>query len=225
VGLPCAVATFTEPGNTSQNFASVEVPVNPSSSELPILTESEEQEIAKQFQDRLLAYRFRNRSKVLSSTFDAQRFTLGVRELAQAFGRCAPDDPELQQELVHVLSAQDTEIRSGRWTDLNTILLEVILAGCHEAGRQYLYVGDIAKDVQALLEDRGERRQVEPREVGARLRGAGLVTEPRDSKGFRLRLSQLVRGQVHKLARSIAAPTIEARAVSCPDCRADGRTN
>jgi hypothetical protein len=219
----CAVATFTD-GHAPKTSSGIHVPMGPVCREPDTLSDSEEEKIAETFQAKLLGYRLANHSKVLRSTFDVPQFSLEMREQARSMGRCTPDDTDLQQELVHVLSAHDAEIRSERWTDVNTILVEVILAGCHEADRQHLYIGEIAKDVRALLEDRGERRQVEPREVGERLRGAGLIAE-RVSKGFRLRLSQVVRRRVHELAYSIDAPTIEAGAVSCPDCRAEGRTN
>jgi len=178
------------------------------------LSDSQEEKIAETLQAKLLGYRLTSHRKVVRSTFDVPQFSLKMRELARSMGRCTPESPELQQKLVHVLSQQDAEINSERRTDLNTILVEVVLAGCHEASQQHLYIGDITRDAMALLEDRGERRHVEAREVGARLRVLGLSTEPRDSKGFRLRLSPLVRVRVHELAYSLVAPTIESGAVS-----------
>lgn len=218
--LFCAVATFTEPVDSCvpKIFSGIEIPMGPSCSDLTILKASEEQEIAEDFQGRLLAYRFTNHSRVLSSTFDVQHFTFRMRELARTLGRCTPDDPELQQKVVHVLSTQDAEIRSERWTDLNTVVVESILAACHEACRQHLYMGEIAETVEVILTGRGENRKVSAREVGKRIRLLGLVPEPRDSKGFRLRLSQFVRRRVHELAYSLAAPTIEAGLIRCADC-------
>jgi hypothetical protein len=217
--LSCAVATFTEPGWASKNVSGFEIPAGASCPEPMILKASEVREISEAFQDRLLTYRFTNHSRVLNSTFDVQNFTIRMRELARSIGRCIPDDPELQQEVIQFLAAQDGEIRSERWTDLNTIVVESILARCHETGRQHLYVGEIAIDAMAFLYSRGERHQVEAREVGERLRVLGLFTEPRDSKGFRLCLSPLVRRRVHELAHSLAGPMIGSGTISCPDCQ------
>ena len=215
-GMFCAVATFTDIADVRGHKTSsgIHVPMGPAFREPEHLSDSQEEKIAETLQAKLLGYRLTSHRKVVRSTFDVPQFSLKMRELARSMGRCTPESPELQQKLVHVLSQQDAEINSERRTDLNTILVEVVLAGCHEASQQHLYIGDITRDAMALLEDRGERRHVEAREVGARLRVLGLSTEPRDSKGFRLRLSPLVRVRVHELAYSLVAPTIESGAVS-----------
>jgi hypothetical protein len=221
----CAVATFTDFGNSCvpQNLSGIEIPVDSSCSEPAILKESEEREIANHFQDRLLAYRFTNHNKVLSSTFDVQHFTFGMRELAQSFGRCTPGDAELQQNLIQLLAAQDAEIRSEKWTDVSTVIVEALLAACHEKGVKCVYVGEIAETVEVILTGRGENRTVSAKEVAERIRALGLVTEPRDSRGFKLRLNQVVRRRVHDFAYALAAPTIEAGVISCMDCRVPER--
>lgn len=211
----CAVATFS---CMPQNFSAIEIPVGPSGPELKILSDSEEQKITETFQDRLLAYRFSNHRKVLSSTFDVPHFTFAMRELARSFGRCTPDDADLQQKVIRLLAVQDADIRSERWSDVTTVVVEALLAACHEEGKTHIYIGELAELVEVILGGRGENRKVSAREVGQRIKPLGLVTEPRDSKGFKLRLTQIVRRRVHNLAHSLDAPTIDDGIVRCADC-------
>jgi hypothetical protein len=226
VNMYYAAATFTEPVNSPlpQSFSGIEIVMDPASSEPTILNPPDEQKIADDFQSRLLAYRFTNYSEVLGSRFDVEQFSFGLRELARSFGRCTPDT-ELRQKLIQHLAAQDAEIRSGRWTDLSTVTVEALLAACHQAGTNCVYAGEIAEMVQVILTGRGENRKVSAREAEARIRLLGLVPEPRDSRGFRLRLTQIVRRRVHELAYSLHAPTTDGGSVRCEDCIRHGKTN
>jgi hypothetical protein len=221
VDMFCAVATFTELGahGASKTFSGIEIPVGPPERKLTILNDSDERKIAEYFQAKLLRYRFANHSKVLNSTFDPGGLTFPVRELATSIGRCTPDDTELQQQVIRLLTPQDAEIQSERWTELNTVVIEALLAACHEAKKRVLYVAEIAEAAEVILMGRGENRTVGAREVGARLRLLGLATEPRDSRGFRLCLTEVIRRRVHELAHALTVPTLEDGVVRCVHCK------
>ena len=142
-----------------------------------------------------------------------------MRELARSLGACTPDDPDLQAELINLLQEQDTEIRAARWTDLDTVVIEAVLFYCHEAARGFVYVGEIARTVETILQERGESMVMEPGLVGKRLRSLRLMTEPRDSKGVRLLLTNAVRCLVHELARDYEVAPIQDGVERCQHCK------
>lgn len=117
----------------------------------------------------------------------------------------------------------NAEILSERWVDPTTVVIDSLLAACHQAEKTQMYVGEIAQDVEVILGGRGDYRKIEAREVGHRIKQLGLVTEARNSKGFRLVLTQPVRRRVHELARSLAVPTIQNSVVRCEDCQGKAR--
>jgi len=103
--------------------------------------------------------------------------------------------------------------------DPNCAVIEAVLTRCHLGESDSLYVGQIAQDVEVILNGRGENCSVNAREVGGRLRMLGLFTEPRDSKGFKLALTAGLRRKIHELARDFSVPTLHGDAEQCGDCR------
>lgn len=187
---------------------SLEISLLPARQRLPVLDEAVLEKIAEDFQARMLGYRLANFSKVLNSTFDAPALTPSLRELARNLSACTSDDPELRAQVPEFLCAQDKEMRSAAWLDLNNIIIEALLAFIHEAKEHSVYVGEIAGAVETILGDRGEERKLEPRAIGARLEALGLITEPRDRKGIRLVLSADVSRRVHELAHHFSVPSV-----------------
>jgi hypothetical protein len=199
-------------------LSGIEVPVVFPVRQLEILDENTQRRIAADYQPKLVGYRRANYEKIRSSKFDAPDLTSPMRGLARSLGACTPDDEDLQAETVHLLAARDADIQASKWTDLNVTIVEAILGFIHEGKETYIYVGDIAKAAEAILLGRGERRQVEAREVGEKLRFLELETEPRDSRGFKLLLTEVIRRRVHELARDFDAPSIQHPVAGCPCC-------
>jgi hypothetical protein len=220
IDFHCAVATYTQLGNACGGvIPSLEIPVVPACNSVPVLDNSMRQRIANDFQARLLGYRFVNFRQVVNSLFDATELTPSVREVAQSLAACTPDDPDLQAQVPDFLRIQDQEIRSAAWLDLDTAIVETLLAFVHEGREDHVYVGEIAKSAEEILTRRGENRKREPRTVGPRLAVLGLITEPRDSKGIRLVLTENVARRVHKLASNLSAPSMRYGAKSCELCK------
>jgi hypothetical protein len=215
-----AAVTYSESrgGRTPCKLFGLEIPVFSAGRDLPALDDVARQKIADDFQPRLLAYRLENYGKVCQSHFDASEFISPTRELAGCLGACTPEDPDLQAQLIQLLKGQDTEYRSALWTDLNTAIIEALVAYIHEGELNSIYVGKIAESAEVILEGRGEHRRIEARHVGERLRNLGLNTEPRDSKGMKLIFSQAVKRRVHELAHDLDVPTIRSGKEGCPDC-------
>ena len=217
----CAVATYTEFDGASGSgiIPSLEIPVMPACEGLHVLDSAMRQKIADEFQAKLLAYRCANWSRVLTSTFDAPELTPSMQELAKSLSACTPDDPELQAQVLECLRIQDREMRSAAWLNLNTVIIEAILAFVHEAKKDSVYVAEIAEAAETILSARGENRKLEPRAIGARLSALGLITEPRDRKGIRLILSGEISRRVHELARSFSVPSSQDSLKGCDLCK------
>jgi hypothetical protein len=216
----CCVATHTEFGNTSASgvMPMLEISTFSSRQNLPVLDNAIRHKIANDFQPRLLGYRLANYAKVLNSAFDAPELAPSTRELAKNLSACTPDDPDLQAQVPEFLRRQDQDIRSAIWLEINTAVIETVLAFLHEGKQNCIYVREIAKASEEILSRRGENLHLEPRAIGARLGILGLITEPRDSKGVRLVLTEQVSRHVHELASYLSVPSILNGARGCPHC-------
>ena len=53
-----------------------------------------------------------------------------------------------------------------------------------------MYVAEISNIAQAILNGRGDDSTIDPGAFGKRLKSLGFVTEPRDAKGKKLRLTR-----------------------------------
>jgi hypothetical protein len=222
VDFHCAVGTYTEFGSScgSGVIPSLEIPVIRASQCLPVLDRSILQKIANDFQPKLLDYRLANFSKVVNSKFEAPELTASMQELAQNLSACTPDDPDLQAQVLELLRKQDQETRSAAWLDIDTVIIEAVLASIHEGKQNCIYVGEIAKAAEAILWGRQESRKLAPREIGTRLRLLELDTEPRNSQGVRLLLTADLSRRVHELAYQLSVPSVENGSVRCSHCRA-----
>jgi hypothetical protein len=220
----CAVGTYTELGAIcgSDALPRLEIPLVPALNGLPVLDETARQKIAEDFQPQLLAYRLDNFSKVLKAAFDAPQFTPSMQELAKSLAACTPGDPDLQAQVPEFLRFQDKEMRSAAWLELNTVIIEALLAFVHEAKADSIYVAEVAKAAEVILESRGEHQELEPRAIGPKLRTLGLNTEPRDREGIRLILTREVFRRVHELAYFYSVPSVHDGSMRCDFCR-EGR--
>lgn len=221
VDFHCAVATYSElRGCCAQGlFPGIEIPVWVSRRELPVFDDSAQQKICEAFQPQLLGYRLANYRNVCNSNFDTTELTAPMLELARALGACTPGDATLQGETVELLRGQDACIRSDKWTKPDIVIIEAILAFIHEGKMDCVYMGQIGEAAETILAGRGEYRKFDPKEVAARVRLFGLVTEPRNSKGVRLLFTQGVCRRVHELARDYDVPSVSNAHDKCKYCK------
>ena len=214
--LQCGLATYLETGRASGSgmIPSLEISVIPSRRSLPVLDQTVQEKIANDFQPKLLSYRLAHYAKVLNSAFNVPELTPSMQHLAQNLGACTPDDPDLQAQIPELLRAQDQDIRSATWLDIDTVIIETVLAAIHE-GRKCIYVGEVTKGAEAILWGRGENQELSPKETGTRLRLLRLVPEPRNKKGIRLRLTTELSRRTHELACNLMVPSILDGAQRC----------
>jgi hypothetical protein len=183
----------------------VQVPMLPGSQGLSRLDVGTTRRISADFQPRLLGFRRNNICKAQEVYFDASKLTYPLRELAQSFAAATPDDAAMRAQLVDLLQQEDNDIRSARWTDLSTTIVEAVLVVCHEK-RDPVYVGDLTEIAQEIRECRGEQTQLDSGAVGRRLKLLGFFTEPRDAKGVRLRITPEVCDRAYRLADDLGVP-------------------
>jgi len=108
-----------------------------------------------------------------------------------------------------LLREDDAESRSARWTDPNVIAVEAVLTAWQESPGEAVYVSELSNIAQALLNGRGENLTIDPGSFGKRLKLLGFVTEPRDTQGRKLRLTESVHSHSLQLARDLDIPGSE----------------
>ena len=197
--------------------ATLEVNLAPSRGRLPILDATTLQRIATAFQPHFLAYRLRNIAKVRHSQFDLAAFASPIRILARVLGASLVDAPELQAGLGPLLEAQQDKIRTERWLDLRCVCLEGLLFYCHSGQGDLVYVGELTRTANAILQSRGRTVPLEPRATGPVLRSFGLYPK-RDKKGWAIRFTDDVCRRIHRLARDYGVAAMEERMALCAHC-------
>ena len=192
----------------------IHISLMPSQLQSSGLDEQMQNEIANSFQPRLLLYRLKNFGKVHESQADVARFTFATRQLAHTLAVCFPEDPELARDAVELLQPQDEEVREQRSRDVNCAIVEILWALTHKGKQREVRVDELAKDVTALLQSRGENLIYSAEEVGWKLSKLNI---PRRSSrsGRQVLLGRDTHQSVHRMARAYDLPCEEA---GCPAC-------
>ena len=185
---------------------SIRISMVPSETALPAFDQNAQRLIAMEFQAKLLSFRRANLGAAQRLDFDASKLSAGLRDLARSLAAATPDDVELQAELFELLREEDAESRSARWIDLSVIAVEAVLVAYHESPGDAVYVSGLSNIAQALLKGRGEDSTIDPGAFGKRLKLLGFVTEPRDAKGKKIRLTEAVYTRARQLARDLDIP-------------------
>lgn len=190
---------------------SIQISATPTEVALPAFDQDAQRQVATEFQAKLLSFRRSNLGAAERLSFDASKFGSALRDLARSLAAATPDDHELQAEVFELLREEDTESRSARWTDLNVIAGETVLIAYKESPGEAVYVAELSNIAQAVLNGRGDASTIDPGAFGRRLKLLGFVTEPRDAKGKKLRLTEAVRNRALQLARDLDIPGPEVR--------------
>jgi hypothetical protein len=188
---------------------SIQISMLPTEAALPPFAQEAQRQIATEFQAKLLSFRRANLRAAQRLNFDASKFSFALRDLAHSLAAATPDDAELQADVFELLREEDTETRSVRWTDLSVIAVETVLVAYRESPGETVYVSELANIAQALLNGRGGNSTIDPGAFGKRLKLLGFVTEPRDAKGKKLRLTDAVHSRALQLARDLDLPGAE----------------
>jgi len=146
-----------------QNYLHIDVSSAPGVESSRMLPLSDE--VAQSFQNQLLFYRIRSLPAVFRSQFDVSALLPEAVAIAAALGRCIVDAPELQAELVTLLTPFSDQQLAERVDDLGSLAVGAELKLCRE-GKEQALVGKIASEVNRIQKERGERLQYSPHERG-----------------------------------------------------------
>jgi len=179
---------------------SLQVNVHPTAAACAVEKASRMTEIeVQELQNQLLNYQLKNLVPVYNSEFDASELTSDTRAIANALGACIIDSPGLQSQLISLLAPVEDQRQADRSTGIEAVTLEAILNLCHE-GKVQIFVGEIAFEVNRIVEARGERLHYSAETIGHGMKKISLVTRRlgKSGKGLVLDLATLKRA--HELA-------------------------
>ena len=185
---------------------SIPISMVPTETALRVFNQDAQRLIATEFQAKLLSFRRANLRAAQGLNFDASKFSFALRDLAHSLAAATPDDSELQADVFELLREEDAESRSARWIDLTVITVEAVLVAYLESPGETVYVSELSNIAQALSNGRGGVSTIDPGAFGKRLKLLGFVTEPRDAKGKKLRLTEAVQSRALQLARDLDLP-------------------
>jgi len=183
---------------------------------LPSLDKKILESLAKEFLPHLLRYRLdRCTSPIGESDHAYPGSPRG--SLVHALEACFRDEPALQEAVLPLIEAAQNGQDPGR-ADPRVPLLEALRARCHEKGRDRLYVGEIALDVNAQVLANGGKCELSSRMIGSLLRSLGLATRKLDRRGRGLMLDEATRLRIHRLAREHDVPSTREAFPDCEEC-------
>ena len=158
--------------------------------------------IVQSFQNRLFDYRLKNMVRVNDSEFDASDLPPDTRAVANALGACIVDAPELQEELVSLLTPRAQQQLGERSSSLEALAAEATLRLCHQ-GKQQIFVREIADEVNRIQTSRGETVNFTAEKVGHKLKKVGLYTRRLGSAGNGLLVDRATYVLVHEVATAL----------------------
>jgi hypothetical protein len=194
--------------------------IAPNGGRVPLLDDREQARIASEFQPRLLAFRFANHATVRARIAEDANSDPAAPASGSALPAAKCEDGELHAKIRDLVAENLADTGEERWTDPGNVLIEAMLTSCHLPGQMERYMGQYADVMMTILSARGEERKILPNQVGPMIRALGLKTEPRDSQGVKLLLTDNARKKIHKLARDFEVPSNEALNAACVHCDA-----
>lgn len=189
----------------------LDVPLVPGGSDPAPFDEETQLKLAREFQPKLLRFRLTKLSLARAADFDVSKFDPAVGQLASSMFAATPDDPELQAEVLALLRNEDDQARERRWTDVDAICTEAVIAASNKSSDAVMYIAQIAAIAQEIARRRSEDganevRDIQASELGKWLRRMGFAVEQRDQRGRKLRLTSQVLEHAQELARALRAP-------------------
>jgi hypothetical protein len=155
-------------------------------------------EAADTLQMDLLMYRLQNYRKLnLPKIPGDERLHSRTRDLYEALALSVCGDSKLCTRLLGCFERQQ-DLNREPLSPGRTAVLEALFERIHihpEEGS--CLIGELAKDVNRALAQAGERRRLNPREVGAVLTTFGFLNRRRTSKGWMMWLGRSVEKRIH----------------------------
>lgn len=188
---------------------------------LPPIEEKTLGALASEFLPDLLRFRLQ-RCQTVAQGGSVESTPAGpVSSLTGALQGCFSDEPELNEMVTRLVEVAENGHEMGR-ANPRVVLLEVLLARCHEKARGKIFVAEVALDVNARILANGGA-ELSDRLVGSLLKSLGLATCKLDRRGRGLALDKTTRQQIHRLAREHTVPLAEEPFSGCVEC-AEGQS-
>lgn len=124
---------------------------------------------------------------------------------------CIADDPEILNALAPLLEAREQELLARRALDPHAAILETIWEPAHQ-GKE---LSTVTALVNALLRNRGEILEYDPKEIGWKLKSLGLDRHDNGNNRV-LRFDREMRRRIHQLAAKFGLTL--PKAAGCTDC-------
>lgn len=195
----------------------IHVAVTPSHLHLSTLEEQVQNKIASSFQPRLLMYRLKNLRNVHKSQVDVSTFSFESRQLARTLALSFPEDSEMAREAVELLRPQDQEVRGQHSRDVTCAIVEILWAIAHKEKQRTVRVDELARNVNVLLQSRGETLWYSPEHIGWRLKSLNIPRHS-SSSGRQILLDRNTNQAVHRLARAYDLACTQIEEIDCPGC-------
>ena len=193
------------------------IPLISSESRYRRLSKADLQNLAEEFHPRLLRYRLTQHLPVAASPFDEPNFAPEARVLARLLGAAVEGASAVQGRIVAALEPLDEQHKSEQAQSLSAIVLEALLALCHEDNKS-VYVFELTEVANTILFGRQDHRELSPKAVGAILRNELGLAAKRSGPGYELPLTNDLRARVHRLAASHDMLTMLQPKPDCPWC-------
>jgi hypothetical protein len=157
------------------------------------------EEMAQKMQNQLLRYRSEHLPEVSKLETCAANLSPDFNAIASALCECIVDAPDLQNDLVSLLTPYSEQQLAERLDELGALAVGSALALCHQ-GKDQILINEIATEVNRILKDRGERIQYSPEKVGHALKKAGLFSRRVSAAGNGFVLDHATQVRIHEVA-------------------------
>jgi hypothetical protein len=196
------------------------VTLSPAQDPLPCLTDSEVQDVAQSFQASLLHSRMSYYEEVRGNRVDCSAFVPEMREQASTWLGPIVDCPELCKAVFREILHQSEDAAGARFFDPKCVVVEASLVFCHKPDTEFFFVGELAEIVNAILASRHEASKLSDKKVGLVLADLGIYGK-RETRGYKIRLTDIVRKRVHQLVSDYRVPTLDDGVRRCDLCKGE----
>jgi hypothetical protein len=225
------VSWLEPPDDPALNSRCILIPMFENKSTALVRTdEPKVRQLAAQLQAQLLRFRLENFKTVqVASVPGDEVLRPRTRDLLRALSAAHTQDAQRCQRLLQFFESGQA-VPSEPLSQEQNAVLRTLFAFIHSGKFSYIWIRDLASNVNLFLEAAGERISLLPRKVGSVLTSLGFVNRMRKNSGWVLCVSQQDAEKLHQLAACYGIDGFEDRFLGvspdeCNLCQAVGLNN